>query len=45
MDQIKIGRFIAELRHRENLTQDALGQKLGVTNKTISRWENSNYIF
>lgn len=44
MDQIKIGKFIAELRHRDKLTQEVLGEKLGVTNKTISRWENGNYM-
>ena len=44
MDQIKIGKFIAELRCRDGLTQEALGEKLGVTNKTVSRWENGNYM-
>lgn len=44
MDQIKIGKFIAQLRHREGLTQEALGEKLGVTNKTISRWETGSYM-
>lgn len=44
MDQIKIGRFIASLRKTAGLTQEALGERLGVTNKTISRWENGNYM-
>ena len=44
MDQIKIGKFIAQLRKERGLTQEALGQKLGVTNKTVSRWENGNYM-
>ncbi|MDE7282690.1 MAG: helix-turn-helix domain-containing protein [Lachnospiraceae bacterium] len=44
MDQIKVGKFIAELRHRDGLTQEALGAKIGVTNKTVSRWENGNYM-
>lgn len=44
MDQTKIGKFIAQLRREHNLTQEALGEKLGVTNKTISRWENGNYM-
>lgn len=44
MDQIRIGRFLAELRRGEGLTQEALGERLGVTNKTISRWENGNYM-
>jgi len=44
MDQREIGKFIAALRRREGLTQEELGGKLGVTNKTISRWENGNYM-
>lgn len=44
MDQVKIGNFIAKLRNENNLTQEALGEKLGVTNKTISRWENGHYL-
>ena len=40
MDQMKIGRYIALLRRQAGLTQEKLGEKLGVTNKTISRWEN-----
>ena len=39
MDLIKIGKFIAELRKENGLTQEQLGDKIGVTNKTISRWE------
>lgn len=44
MDTIKIGAFLAELRHERHLTQEELGEKLGVTNKTVSRWENGNYM-
>ena len=44
MDQIKIGKFIAAMRKEKRLTQEQLGEKLGVTNKTISRWENGNYM-
>lgn len=44
MDLVKIGEFIAALRREKNLTQDELGKRLGVTNKTISRWENGNYM-
>ena len=44
MDTIKIGNFLAELRKEQRLTQEALGEKLGVTNKTVSRWENGNYL-
>lgn len=44
MDQIKTGKFIAELRRKNKLTQEELGRKLGVSNKTVSRWENGNYM-
>ena len=44
MDQVKIGKFIAQCRNEKNITQEALGEKLGVTNKTISRWENGHYL-
>ena len=39
MDQVKIGKFIAALRKEKAMTQEQLGAKLGVTNKTVSRWE------
>lgn len=42
MDQIKIGKFIAEMRKEQNLTQIDLAEKLGVSNKTISKWECGN---
>ena len=44
MDMQKIGNFLAELRKEKNLTQEELGEQLGVTNKTVSRWENGNYL-
>lgn len=44
MDMVKMGSFLAELRKDNNLTQAELGEKLGVTNKTISRWETGNYM-
>lgn len=44
MDQIKIGKFIATLHRQRGFTQEKLGEKIGVTNKTISRWENGNYM-
>lgn len=44
MDQIKIGKFIAELRKEKGYTQERLGELIGVTNKTVSRWENGNYM-
>ncbi len=39
MNQIKIGRFIAECRKKVNLTQMQLSEKLGITDKAISKWE------
>ncbi len=44
MDTIKIGKFIAKKRKEKKLTQEKLAEKLGVTSKTISRWENGNYM-
>lgn len=44
MDMRKIGGFLAELRKSNNMTQEELGEKIGVTNKTISRWETGNYL-
>lgn len=44
MNVKKIGEFIAKNRKLKGLTQEQLGEKLGVTNKTISRWENGNYM-
>ena len=40
MDQIKIGRFIAECRKKKNLTQMQLAEKLNITDRAISKWEN-----
>lgn len=39
MDQVKIGRFIAEVRKEQNYTQKALAEKLGVSDRTVSKWE------
>ena len=44
MDVQKVGQFLATLRKERGLTQDELGQKVGVTNKTISRWETGTYL-
>lgn len=41
MDQIAIGKFIAEKRKEQNLTQEQLAERLGVSNKTISKWETA----
>ena len=39
MDQVKIGRFIADCRKHANLTQMQLAEKLGITDRAISKWE------
>lgn len=44
MDTVKIGKFLKELRKEKGFTQEQLGEKISVTNKTISRWENGNYM-
>ena len=38
MDQVKIGKFIAELRKEKSMTQQQLGDKLGVSFKTKANW-------
>lgn len=40
MNQIKIGKFIAEQRKKNNLTQMQLAEKLNITDRAISKWEN-----
>lgn len=40
MDQIKIGCFIAECRKKKGLTQMALAEKLNITDRAVSKWEN-----
>ncbi len=42
MNQKQIGRFIAQKRKEKNLTQMQLAEILGVSNKTVSKWENGN---
>jgi len=42
MDQIKIGKFIAQERKRKNLNQKQLAEQLGISDKTISKWERGN---
>ena len=39
MDIYKTGKFIAEKRKEQGLTQKALAEKVGVTDKAISKWE------
>ena len=40
MDQIKIGKFIAEKRKEKGITQSELAERLGITDRAISKWEN-----
>ena len=39
MNQVAIGKFISKKRKEKNLTQEQLAEKLGVSNKTVSKWE------
>ena len=40
MDQIRIGSYIAQCRRKKKWTQKELAEKLGVTDKSVSKWEN-----
>ena len=40
MDQEKIGKFIASCRKDAGLTQAVLAEKLGITDRAVSKWEN-----
>ena len=40
MDQIKIGKFISEKRKEAKLTQSELAEKLNITDRELSKWEN-----
>ena len=42
MEQIKTGKFIAELRKGKGMTQEQLGARLGVNSRSVSRWENGH---
>ncbi len=42
MDQIKIGKFIAEMRKEQNMTQRQLAEHLNISDKTVSKWECGN---
>ena len=44
MNQEKIGKFIGEVRKEKGLKQSQLAEMLGVTSKTISRWETGKYM-
>ena len=39
MDQVKVGKFIAESRKKQKLTQMDLAERLGVTDRAVSKWE------
>ena len=40
MNQEEIGKFIAKLRNEKQMTQQELADKIGVTDRAISKWEN-----
>ena len=40
MDQVRIGQFIAECRKKKDLTQAQLAERLGITDRAVSKWEN-----
>ena len=40
MNQEKIGKFIAEVRKKKNMTQQELADRLGITDRAVSNWEN-----
>lgn len=42
MDQKKVGSFLRELRKEKQLTQEQLAERLGVTNRSVSRWETGS---
>ncbi len=42
MDQIKVGSFLKDLRREKGITQEQLAEQLGVSGRTISRWETGN---
>ena len=42
MDQRKIGAFLKELRKEKGITQEQMAEELGVSGRTISRWETGS---
>lgn len=42
MNQIKIGKFIASCRKEQGMTQANLAEKLGITDRAVSKWENGD---
>ena len=45
MDQVKIGKFIAECRKKVNLTQMQLAEKLNITDRAVSKWETGKAMY
>ena len=39
MDQIKIGKFVASCRKDQGMTQEVLDEKLGISDRAVSKWE------
>lgn len=44
MDQTKIGEYIAKLRKQKGMTQEQLGEKLGISGKSVSKWERGLHL-
>jgi transcriptional regulator with XRE-family HTH domain len=42
MDLVKIGTFLKDLRKEKNITQEELADKMGVSRRTVSRWETGS---
>lgn len=42
MDLVKTGKFISSCRKEKNITQSELAEKLGISDRAISKWENGN---
>ena len=42
MDQMKIGELLRKLRNEKHLSQEQLAEKLNVSSRSVSRWENGN---
>ena len=42
MNQEKIGKFISECRREKQITQEQLAEQLGITSKSVSKWETGN---